>query len=104
MMTITKITNIDDKKHIALLDTSSISFMQGLEEKGIPSEDILKNYDLILIPEWVLVEINDAEGRANYLQKLIERGYPIHSIAEEDYSNLSNQEEGNLYDSVHIIF
>lgn len=25
-MTITKITNIDNKKHIALIDTSSISF------------------------------------------------------------------------------
>ena len=52
MMTITKITNIDNKKHIALLDTSSISFMQGLHEKGITSEEILKDYDLILIPEW----------------------------------------------------
>ena len=99
-MTITKITNIDNKKHIALLDTSSISFMQGLDEKGIPSEDILKDYDLILIPEWVLVEVNDAEGRANYLQKLIELGYPIHSIAEEDYPNLTNNEEGNLYQIV----
>lgn len=99
-MTITRITNIDNKKHIALLDTSSISFMQGLEEKGIPSDDVLKDYDLILIPEWVLVEINDAEGRANYLQKLIELGYPIHSIAEEDYSNLTNNEEGNLYQIV----
>ena len=99
-MTITKITNIDNKKHIALLDTSSVSFMQGLDEKGIPSEDILKDYDLILIPEWVLVEVNDAEGRANYLQKLIELGYPIHSIAEEDYPNLANNEEGNLYQIV----
>lgn len=100
MMTITKITNIDNKKHIALLDTSSISFMQGLEEKGIPSDDILKDYDLILIPEWVLVEINDAEGRVNYLQKLIGLGYPIYSIAEENYSNLTNNEEGNLYQIV----
>ena len=57
MMTITRITNIDNKKHIALLDTSSISFMQGLEAKGIPSDDILKDYDLILIPQWVLAEV-----------------------------------------------
>lgn len=99
-MTITRITNIDNKKHIALLDTSSISFMQGLEAKGIPSDDILKDYDLILIPQWVLAEINDAEGRANYMQKLLELGYPIHSIAEEDYSNLTNNEEGNLYQIV----
>lgn len=100
MMTITRITNIDNKKHIALVDASSISFMQELEEKGIQADNILKDYDLILIPEWVLVEINDAEGRTNYLQKLVELGYPIHSIAEEDYSNLANNEEGNLYQIV----
>lgn len=100
MMAITRITNIDNKKHIALVDASSISFMQGLEVKGIRADYILKDYDLILIPEWVLVEINDAEGRTNYLQKLIELGYPIHSIAEEDYSNLANNEEGNLYQIV----
>ena len=100
MMTITRIINIDNKKHIALVDASSISFMQGLEAKGIQPDGILKDYDLILIPEWVLVEINDAEGRTNYLQKLIELGYPIHSIAEEDYSDLANNEEGNLYQIV----
>ena len=100
MMTITRITNIDIEKHIALVDASSISFMQGLDTKGIRVDYILKDYDLILIPEWVLVEINDAEGRTNYLQKLIELGYPIHSIAEEDYSNLANNEEGNLYQIV----
>ena len=78
MIDIEKITNIDDKKHIALLDTSSISFMQGLKMKGIQPENILKDYDLILIPEWVLTEINDAPGRANYVQCLIEMGYPIY--------------------------
>lgn len=100
MMKITRITNIDDKKHIAILDTSSISFMQGLQEKGILSDSVLEDYDLILIPEWVMTEINDAKGRADYLQKLIELGYPIHSIAEEDYTNLANHEEGNLYQIV----
>lgn len=100
MMKITRITNIDDKKHIAILDTSSISFMQELQEKGILSDSVLEDYDLILIPEWVMTEINDAKGRADYLQKLIELGYPIHSIAEEDYTNLANHEEGNLYQIV----
>ena len=33
-MIITPATEID-KKHIAILDTSSISFMQGLRDKGI---------------------------------------------------------------------
>ena len=35
MIDIEKIENIDDKKHISLLDTSSISFMQGLKMKGM---------------------------------------------------------------------
>lgn len=100
MMRIKEITNIDGKKHIALLDTSSISFMQGLEMKRIHADEILKDYDLILIPEWVLVEINDAEGRADYLQKLIELGYPIYSIKEKDYTDLADNEEGNLYQIV----
>ena len=100
MMEIAGITQIDNKKHIALLDTSSISFMQGLQVKGIQSDSILKDYDLILIPEWVLTEINDAEGRAGYVQRLIEQGYPIYSIAEEDYSDLASNEEGNLYQIV----
>lgn len=86
MLEITKITEIDNKRHIALLDTSSISFMQGLQTKGLQPETVLKDYDLILIPEWVLAEINDAVGRADYVQGLIEQGYPIFSIAEEKYS------------------
>lgn len=65
MIEITKITRIDDMRHIALLDTSSISFMQGLKVKGLQPETVLRDYDLILIPEWVLAEINDAAGRAD---------------------------------------
>lgn len=100
MKEITSAEQVNCKKQIALLDTSTISFMQGLEEKGVMPDCVLKPYDLILIPEWVLTEINDAEGRAGYIQKLIDEGYPIHSIAEEVYSNLANCEEGNLYQIV----
>ena len=85
-MQITKITELDGKRHIALLDTSSISFMQGLSEKGLQVEAILKDYDLILIPEWVLTEINDAPGRADYVQKLIDEEYPIYCIEEGTYT------------------
>ncbi len=96
MIKITEITQIDSQKQIALLDTSSISFMQRLQMRGIQSDSVLKDYDLILIPEWVLAEINDAEGRADYVQTLIQRGYPIYSIEERNYSDIANTEEGNL--------
>ena len=99
MIRIEEITKID-KKHIALMDTSSISFMQGLQNKDIRIDSILKDYELILIPRWVLTEIEDAPGRAEFVQKLIDDGYPIYSIAEETYSELTGYEEGNLYQIV----
>ena len=100
MIEITKITEIGDKRHIALLDTSSISFMQELSIKGLQPEVILNDYDLLLIPEWVLTEINDAPGRADYVQKLIDEEYPIYCIEEGTYTDLANGEEGNLYQIV----
>jgi hypothetical protein len=100
MIEITRISQINNKKQIAILDTSSISFMQGLRIKGLNPEIILKDYDLILIPEWVLAEINDSEDRADYVKGLIDEGYPIFSIAEENYSELASGEEGNLYQIV----
>ena len=98
-MKIEEITKID-KKHIAIMDTSSISFMQGLQNKGVKLDGILKDYDLILIPKWVLNEILDAAGRAEYVQALINQGYPIFCIAEETYSELTGYEEGNIYQVV----
>ena len=99
MIKIEEIKKID-KKHIALMDTSSITFMQGLQNKKIQLDCILKDYELILIPKWVLTEIVDAPGRAEYVQNLIDDGYPIYSIAEETYSELTGYEEGNLYQIV----
>ena len=100
MIEISEIKKINNKKHIAILDTSSVSFMQGLQIKGMHPELVLKDYDLILIPGWVLTEIKDAPGRAAYVQDLIRKGYPIYRIKEETYSDLTNSEEGNLYQIV----
>ena len=99
MIGIDKITKID-KKRIALMDTSSISFIQSLQNKGIKIDSILKDYELILIPGWVLAEIEDAPGRAEFIRNLVDGGYPIYYIAEESYSELTGYEEGNLYEIV----
>ena len=100
MIRITEVENIDGKKRIALLDTSSVSFLQRLSEREIAAGEILKDYDLILIPCLVLEELNDAVGRAAYVQRLNDAGYPIFSISEEVYSDLAKKEEGNLYQIV----
>ncbi|MBR1478147.1 MAG: hypothetical protein IJ608_09340 [Lachnospiraceae bacterium] len=99
MIKIEEIKKIE-KKHIAIMDTSSISFMQSLQNKDVKLNSILKDYELILIPKWVLTEIEDHEGRAKYVQKLIDDGYPIFVIAEETYSELAGYEEGNLFQIV----
>lgn len=92
---------MNDKKHIAIMDTSSISFLQNMAMNGVKSERVLKDYDLIIVPNWVLTEINDAPGRADYLNTLIDQGFPIYRIMEEDYSQLCDYEEGNLYKIIY---
>lgn len=99
MIRIEEIKQID-KKCIALLDTSSISFMQQLQADGIKLDSVLKNYGLILVPKWVLTEIEDSVSRSEFVQTLIDVGYPLYCIAEESYSALTGYEEGNLYQIV----
>lgn len=45
---------------IALMDNSSLAFMHELSQRSYPSDGILSVYDLILIPKWVMEEIEDA--------------------------------------------
>ena len=47
-----------------------------------------------------MAEIKDADGRAAYVRDLIAQGYPVFRIAEENYSELANSEEGNVYQIV----
>ena len=45
---------------IALMDNSSLAFMHELSQRSYPSDGILSVYDLILIPKWVMEEIEDS--------------------------------------------
>lgn len=99
MIRIEEIKQIDEKC-IALLDTSSISFMQQLQADEIELDSVLKDYGLILVPGWVLTEVEDSASRSEFVQTLIDIGYPIYCVAEESYSALTEYEEGNLYQIV----
>ena len=48
---------------IALMDNSSLAFMHELSQRSYPSDGILSVYDLILIPKWVMEEIEDSTDR-----------------------------------------
>lgn len=85
------------EKNIALLDNSAIAFMQQLDFRGVKADILLKDYDLILVPNWVFEEVKDSEYRRQYLEKLRGVGYPIFRVNEEKYSDFMNQEEINLY-------
>lgn len=89
------------EKRIALIDNSSIAFLEKLERCGVVTRDCLLDYDVILIPSWVLAEVKDSLYRIQYLQMLLDCGYPIRTLDEEDYSQLANWEEGNLYKIVY---
>lgn len=105
-MTITKITNIDNKKHIALLDTSSISFMQGLDEKGLPVS--YKSNDAILCQLFRDGKIS-IENLGDYRKDIRKITY---SKVQDDHSVILVTEvvDNDLFmdlvqdTSVHIIF
>ena len=88
------------EKRIALLDTTVVSFLNGLDDKGFSPEVLLRDYDVILIPEWVAEEVFDSELRVAYLNKLLSVGLPIRLVEETKYSDFANYEESNLFDLV----
>lgn len=89
------------EKRIALMDNSSIAFLERLECCGVATKGILLDYDVILVPNWVLAEVKDSFYRIQYLQMLLNHGCPIRTLAEEDYGRLANWEEGHLYKIVY---
>jgi len=99
-MSIPSITRIENQKRIAILDTSSVSFLQVLNQKNDFVDKVLQDYDLILIPGWVWEEISDSKIRIAYVEKLIGKGYPIFEIVEEKYSSFVDEQEWNLYQIV----
>ncbi|MCM1122202.1 MAG: hypothetical protein NC416_06440, partial [Eubacterium sp.] len=90
----------DNEKRIALLDNSTVSFMLQLDNKGHKPDNLLKGYDVIFIPEWVVEEIQDSEVRVQYIERLVKAGIPIKIIKESLYSDLMDKKEIFLYEIV----
>lgn len=56
--------------------------MHELSQRSYQSDGILSVYDLILIPKWVMEEIEDSTYRSIYVEQLQAQGYPIRWIDE----------------------
>lgn len=88
------------EKKIAMLDNSTIAFMHQLDNKGYKPEKLLQGYDVIFLPRWIVEELQDSAFRVQYIEKLVQEGFPICIIDEIFYSDLMNGEELYLY---HIV-
>lgn len=100
MLNIQDYQSYSGEKKIALMDNSTVSFLEQVEHAGISTKELLEDYDAILIPNWVSEEICDSIYRKNYIEGLHTAGFPIYSIAEESYADLVNGEEANLFEIV----
>lgn len=97
MLNIQDYQRYSGEKKIAPMDNSTVSFLEQVERAGISTKELLKDYDAILIPNWVSEEICDSIYRKDYIERLYAAGLPIYSIAEESYADLVNGEEANLF-------
>ena len=57
----------EQERKIALLDNSAIQFMSQLNFNNFDFEDILKPYDVFLIPQWVMHEVRDGNHRLKFV-------------------------------------
>ena len=55
------------EKKIAIMDNSFLSFLEKLEKQGFQTDVFLQDYDLILIPDWVLEEVKDSLFRRDFV-------------------------------------
>ena len=75
MLNIPEYKEYGGETKIALMDNSSLAFMHELSQRSYPSDGILSVYDLILIPKWVMEEIEDSTYRSTYVEQLQAKGY-----------------------------
>jgi len=83
MLNIPEFKEYGGETKIALMDNSSLAFMHELSQRNCPSDRILEIYDLILIPKWVMEEIEDSEYRSVYVEQLKSNGYPLYKLSKE---------------------
>ena len=74
---------------IALMDNSSLAFMHELSQRSYPSDGILSIYDLILIPKWVMEEIEDSTYRSTYVEQLQHKGILFVGLMKQSTVHLS---------------
>lgn len=73
MFNILRYQRYNDETKIALMDNSTIAFMEQMERLGISAKEVLRGYNKILIPNWVLEEVQDSVYRERYIENGISK-------------------------------
>ena len=81
MLNIPEYRNYSGETKIALMDNSTVAFLEQVERAGISAKELLIGYEVILIPNWVSEEICDSIYRKNFIESLVADGLPIYFIA-----------------------
>lgn len=84
----------------ALLDNSVVAFMEQMHRNGFQVGDLLRQYDAILVPGWVLEEVQCSPYRSQYLTDLQNAGFPIYKVNEEDMIKFADEDEVQM---LHIV-
>lgn len=89
MLNIPEYKEYGGETKIALMDNSSLAFMHELSQRSYPSDGILSVYDLILIPKWVMEEIEDSTYRSTYVEQLQAKGILFVGLMKQSTALLS---------------
>ena len=62
MLNIPEYRNYSGETKIALMDNSTVAFLEQVERAGISAKELLIGYEVILIPNWVSGDHGDRSG------------------------------------------
>lgn len=84
--------NLQEMHRIAILDNGSIEFLRKLKDQNVSYEILLREYDGIIIPGWVWVEVSDSRLRMEFVDDMKNMGLPIYIFNEVDYIQVVEHE------------
>lgn len=90
-----KYLSIGKSLKVCILDNNSIEFLTWIHKRISPKK-IFSQYDIILIPRWVWIEVCDSDNRKGYINDL-EHYFKVQIIDEVDYLTLMDFKEAELY-------
>ncbi|AFK86112.1 MULTISPECIES: hypothetical protein [Thermoanaerobacterium] len=90
-----KYLSIGKPLKVCILDNNSVEFLTWVR-KNVSPEKIFSQYDMILIPKWVWVEVCDSDNRKSYINDL-KHYSKVQIIDEVDYLTLVDYKEAELY-------